>query len=123
MPAAGHQLAEIGQLIGTSKRRCSNGSEARPPAGRRSNCRRDDRPPRHGVQRDADARGQPKALRLVATGALTLVLRQTDTAWEHIRVSGFRPADVRARMEQDGWTFVSSWYPFHYFKRPVGLYG
>jgi hypothetical protein len=57
---------------------------------------------------------------LVGTGALTLVVRQTDKAWEHVRVSAFRWTDIRGRMERDGWTYVASWYPFHYFKREAG---
>jgi hypothetical protein len=115
--------AEIGQLIGTTKQAAQQrfGGAADPPHGG----------PSAGetiVRRGATAFNEMQMLEaegkagreLVGTGALTLVLRQTDTAWEHSRVSAFRPSDVRARMERDGWIYVSSWYPFHYFKRPVG---
>ena len=115
--------AEIGQLIGTTKQAAQQrfgGATDSPPGGAVTG--------ETVVLRGATAFNEMQMLEaegsagreLVGTGALTLVVRQTDTAWEHIRVSAFRPADVRGRMERDGWTYVSSWYPFHYFKRPAG---
>jgi hypothetical protein len=56
---------------------------------------------------------------LVGTGPLTLIFRQTDRPWECRRVTALFPEPARARLERAGWTYVSSWYPFHYFKRPI----
>lgn len=58
-----------------------------------------------------------KCLELVRIGALTLVFRRSDHAWEYRRRVGASPA--MAEMEEAGWTYVSSWLPFHYFKRPL----
>lgn len=54
---------------------------------------------------------------LVAVAALALVFRRTDHQWEYRRV--ISSAAAVGRMEQDGWTYVASWLPFLYFKRPV----
>lgn len=56
---------------------------------------------------------------LVRTGALALVFRRTRTQWEHTRVVAVSPHVVMGRMSREGWTYVSSWFPFHYFKRPL----
>ena len=115
--------ADIGQLIGISKQAAQQrfGGAADPSAGGASMGETI-------VLRGANAFNEMQMLEaegragreLVGTGALTLVLRQTDKAWEHVRVSALLPTDVRGRMERKGWTHVSSWYPFHYFKRPAG---
>jgi hypothetical protein len=58
-----------------------------------------------------------KGHELIRTGALTLVFRPTSHAWEYRRRIG---ADAMIReMDKAGWTYVSSWIPFHYFKRPI----
>ena len=57
---------------------------------------------------------------LVETGILRLYLRQTDRRWAYDRVAGLFPDKVRRQMERAGWTWVSTWYPFLYFKRDVG---
>ena len=57
---------------------------------------------------------------LVDTGILKLYLRQTDRRWEYDRAAGLFPDTVRRQMERAGWTWVSTWYPFHYFKRATG---
>lgn len=54
---------------------------------------------------------------LVGTGPLSLAFRQTDSHWEYRRVTALFPESARARLERGGWAYVSSWYPFHYFKR------
>jgi len=54
---------------------------------------------------------------LIGTGALSLIFRQTDSRWEYRRVTALFPESARARLERSGWAYVSSWYPFHYFKR------
>ena len=58
-----------------------------------------------------------KCHELVRTGALTLVFRRSDHEWEYRRRVGAVP--MLAEMRKDGWTYVSSWLPFHYFKRPL----
>ena len=57
---------------------------------------------------------------LVGTGLLKLYLRQTDRRWSYDRVAGLLPEQVRRQMEKAGWTWVSTWYPFLYFKRDSG---
>ncbi len=54
---------------------------------------------------------------LVRTGALTLVFRRSDHAWEYRRRVG--AVLMMAEMKKTGWTYVSSWLPFHYFKRQL----
>ncbi len=60
-----------------------------------------------------------KGRELVRTGALILVFRPTDHPWEYRRRVGL--ATMTAEMKQAGWTYVSSWMPFHYFKRPLPI--
>lgn len=52
---------------------------------------------------------------LIDTGALVLIFRSTDHLWEHRRRIG--GVSMRDEMRKEGWTYVSSWAPFHYFKR------
>ena len=54
---------------------------------------------------------------LMDTGLLKLIFRKTDQRWEYSRRIG--DTSMREEMRNDGWTYVSSWLPFHYFKRPV----
>ncbi len=60
-----------------------------------------------------------KGHELIRTGALTLVFRPTERAWEYRRHIGSGAMIVD--MKKAGWTHVSSWMPFHYFKRPIAL--
>lgn len=53
---------------------------------------------------------------LLRTGFLSLTFRQTDRRWEYKRLVGMALGE---RMAGEGWTYVSSWTPFHYFKRAV----
>jgi len=57
-----------------------------------------------------------KGNELVRTGALMLVFRSTGHPWEYRRRIGAAP--MLAEMKRAGWEYVSSWLPFHYFKRP-----
>ena len=53
---------------------------------------------------------------LVGTGVLSLFFRQTDRAWTYRRTVG----EMDARQRSDGgWALVSSWFVFHYYKRPA----
>ena len=58
-----------------------------------------------------------KGHELIRTGALTLVFRPTARAWEYRRLIG--SGAESGEMTEAGWTYVSSWFPFHYFKRPI----
>ena len=60
-----------------------------------------------------------KGRELVRTGALTLVFRPTNTPWEYRRRVGV--GSMTAEMKSAGWVYVSSWIPFHYFKRPLPI--
>ena len=59
-----------------------------------------------------------KGNELVRTGALALVFRRTDQRWEYTRTIAVSPHMIMESMSRKGWTYVSSWFPFHYFKRP-----
>jgi hypothetical protein len=56
---------------------------------------------------------------LVGTSALALVFRRSDHPWEYQRLIAVSAAFVMGKMSRAGWTHVSSWFPFHYFKRPI----
>lgn len=58
-----------------------------------------------------------KGNELVRTGALMLVFRPTCREWEYRRKIG--NDSLTPAMRDAGWTYVSSWIPFHYFKRPM----
>lgn len=58
-----------------------------------------------------------KGHELIRTGALMLVFRPTSHAWEYQRRIGAAP--MLAEMQRAGWVYVSSWLPFHYFKRRI----
>lgn len=58
-----------------------------------------------------------KGSELVRTGALTLIFRSTTQLWEYQRKLGAQP--MITEMKREGWIYVSSWLPFHYFKRPI----
>lgn len=53
---------------------------------------------------------------LIDTGALRLFFRQTDHAWTYRRTVG--EMNVR-QVRSEGWEHVSSWFVFHYYKRPA----
>ena len=56
---------------------------------------------------------------LVGFGPLVLQVEASDHPWEHKRVTSLRGLSaVRPKLEADAWTYVGSWFPFHYFKRP-----
>lgn len=66
-----------------------------------------------GILRDEGAKGRE----LIRTGALILVFRPTAHVWEYSR--RFGAGSVITDMQKAGWTYVSNWMPFHYFKRRV----
>jgi hypothetical protein len=54
-----------------------------------------------------------KGHELVATNILSLTFRKTDRQWEYRRVSGA----AGRKLEAEGWTLASTWFPFRYYKR------
>ena len=58
-----------------------------------------------------------KGNELVRTGLLTLIFRKTSHPWEYRRMIG--AASMMTQTKRAGWIYVSSWMPFHYFKRPL----
>lgn len=53
---------------------------------------------------------------LIATGALKLFFRQTDQPWRYLRTVG--AIDPRLHIIEH-WQPVSTWFVFHYYKRPA----
>lgn len=116
----GVSWAEIGEALGISKQaaqqRFRPDEEAEDPSKRRGE---------EVVRIGATAFNEMNILRaegrkgneLIRTGALKLVFRPTSRAWEYQRRLGAAPPT--STMEKDGWIYVSSWMPFHYFKRPA----
>ncbi|PTQ60055.1 hypothetical protein C8J45_1136 [Sphingomonas sp. PP-CE-3G-477] len=58
-----------------------------------------------------------KGNEMIATGALKMAFRPTSYPWEYRR--GIIAVAVTTEMKKAGWTYVSSWLPFHYFKGPM----
>jgi hypothetical protein len=56
---------------------------------------------------------------LVDFGPMYLTVMASNNVWEHRRLLSLNMISKRARMEAEGWTYVGSWFPFHYFKRIV----
>lgn len=54
---------------------------------------------------------------LIATGLLTLTFRPSAARWEYKRAVALSPQAAQARLSRNDWVYVSSWFPFHYFKR------
>ena len=110
---------EIGGLIGTSKQAAQQrfgGADAAAEGGA-------DRIVRTGANAFNElaimAEEGCQGRELIATGLLSLLFRQTDSSWEYQRVTALFSDSARRRLERRGWAYVSSWYPFHYFKRRI----
>ncbi|TPG16651.1 hypothetical protein EAH87_13405 [Sphingomonas koreensis] len=115
---AGMSWAEIGALIGISKQaaqqRFGGAGDTLVPE-----------PGQHVVRLGANAFNEMAMLReegakgneLVDTGILTLVFQPTDRKWDYRRTTSVL-ANSDA-MKREGWQYVSSWFIFHYFKRPL----
>jgi hypothetical protein len=121
---AGLSWAEIGALIGISKQAAQQRFGASEPAIPETN---GDILVRHGAtalneMAMLEVEGQA-GRELIDTGPLKLYLRQTERRWAYERMAGIFPDSVRRQMERDGWTWVSTWYPFLYFKRDAGPLG
>ncbi|MGH6988135.1 MAG: nuclear transport factor 2 family protein [Caulobacteraceae bacterium] len=64
--------------------------------------------------------GGRKGNELVRVGALALVFEKTGRVWEHRRAVAVTAELAMAKLAKDGWVYVASWFPFHYFKRQAG---
>lgn len=115
---AGLSWAEIGALIGISKQ----AAQQRFGGGRAGDLEDTDYIVRQGANafNEVAIMAEEGAIgrELVGTGMFRLIFVQTDRAWEYRRMVGIGP-DTET-MAAHGWQLVSSWLPFHYFKRPVG---
>ena len=58
---------------------------------------------------------------LVQVGALALVFRHTSQTWEYRRLVAMTAHAAQKTAIRDKWTYVASWFPFHYFKRVVAV--
>jgi hypothetical protein len=58
---------------------------------------------------------------LVGAAPLKLFFSPRGMPYENMRVTALRPSSVIERYEADGWAYVLSWFPFHYFTRPAKL--
>jgi hypothetical protein len=56
---------------------------------------------------------------LIGFGPLYLTVMASPHVWEHRRMLSFNMTSEREYMETEGWAYVGSWFPFHYFKRIV----
>jgi hypothetical protein len=56
---------------------------------------------------------------LVGFGPLFLTVMASNDVWEHRRLYALNIAGKRTQMESEGWIYVGTWFPFHYFKRIV----
>lgn len=54
---------------------------------------------------------------LVGAAPLKLFFAPRGVPYENMRVTALRPTSVITRYESAGWTYVLSWFPFHYFTR------
>lgn len=57
---------------------------------------------------------------LVGVGWLTLKFRRTECCWEYRRVAAVSVERALAATAGEAWEHASSWFPFHYLKRPTG---
>ncbi len=60
-----------------------------------------------------------KGRQLVGCGWLKLHFTQTDKSWEHKRIISAWSGGAIDEMRALGWEHVTSWYPFHYFRREI----
>ena len=118
---AGMSWAEVGDALGISKQAAQQRFRSDPPtSGAHA-------PNLIEVRLGATAFNEVGILRregmkgneLVDTGGLVLVFRRSDHQWEYVRLIAVSAPFVMGKMSWKGWTYVSSWFPFHYFKRPL----
>lgn len=54
---------------------------------------------------------------LIRAGLLALLFKETNAKWEYKRITSISVSPTIAKLSADGWVYVSTWFPFHYFKR------
>ncbi len=118
---SGLSWTQVGEVLGISKQaaqqrfRTAQDDEALPDAGEAERI----------VRYGATAFNEMSMMRtegeqgheLVDVGPLALVFRPTQRRWQYRRIIGTNAAV--ARMEREGWSYVASWLPFLYYKRPA----
>ena len=57
---------------------------------------------------------------LVRVGLPALIFRKTSRPLEYRRIVAINPPASDAKLASEGWIYVASWFPFHYFKRVAG---
>lgn len=114
-------VADIGGLIGISRQAAQQRFGEGPSGDEPSRADGDDLIVRSGATafnelRMLNEEGR-KGHELLDVGLLELLFRKSGDLWEYERVTSLFPIATRRDMARDGWEYVSSWYPFHYFKR------
>lgn len=117
----GHSWAVIGQELGISRQAAQQrfaqaGIAAAEPGTRR-------------IIEGATAFNEMEMLKiegeagnhLVSFGPLYLEVEASQHRWEHMRVTSVFMGPLRHQLEQSGWQYVGTWFPFRYFKRPMGV--
>lgn len=61
-----------------------------------------------------------KGNHLIGFGGLFMLVQRSHQTWEHRREVAWNIAARRTRLEKAGWSYIGSWFPFHYFKRVSG---
>ena len=117
---AGLSWTDIGNALGISKqaaqqrfRLAETGEEISFPEGGEIVRTRYSAINEMSILRDEGLKGNE----LIRTDSSSLVFRPTDQIWEYRRRIGF--SAMRNEMKDAGWTFVSTWPPLSYFKRPA----
>lgn len=116
---AGLSWSDIGGLIGVSKQAAQQRFRSVDDSGEPAD--RD----RMEVRTGATAFNEMRIMEqeglngreLVRTGMLALFFRATERQWEYRRIAAVSPNPPVESMSREGWTYVSSWFPFQYFKR------
>ncbi|HEX8668128.1 MAG TPA: hypothetical protein VF727_07130 [Allosphingosinicella sp.] len=119
---AGLSWADVGEVLGISKQAAQQRfrTAGEPEEGMPQ---RDHEIVRMGVTafnelrvlREEGLRGNE----LIGVAGFRLIFRASDRRWDYSRIVAASAGPAAERMAGDGWTYVSSWFPFHYFKRPI----
>jgi len=118
---AEHSWGEIGNLLGISRQAVQQRfSQASVPNEASSGKRR--------ISWATDANEMQilgivgaEGYHLVGLGGVSMELELSDHAWEHRREESTEMDNKQSTLEHEGWQYVGRWFPFHYFKRQIGV--
>ena len=116
---AGHSWEAIGDVLGVSRQ----AAQQRFGAGDRTAAGPNERvlyPLTAFTEMDALAKAGREGWHLVRFGPLHHVVEASGQQWEHRR----DPLSIgarRRRLEESGWQGIGAWFPWRYYKRPLGL--